>query len=395
MNIQLSLQNAFQALIYNGKRSILTMIGIIIGVSSVITILSLSRGFERYAIENLTQANTKNVTVDVNFFPNDNTSEVDYFSNQDLYLVESLKGVEKVDYVKSSTDILYKDLTLYGTKYNKSISLLKAQGRPVDYGRPIDESDIALNHKVAVVDSDVAKLLVEDSMESVLGEGVEIDNIIYQIVGIVHTSSEDVFSDLANIEIPKKAYEFYNMDRNQVSSIRIHISDGNKPSTIGNHALEILTESGSMTAQGTYEIFDMSKLTDGIGKILSIFTIFISGIAGISLLIAGVGVMNMMYTSVSERTKEIGVRRAVGARKKDIRNQFLIEGLLLTISSGVIGYVIGFLFALLISLVLPFRVRPDLFTVCLAIGITSILGVFFSFAPANSAAKKDVVTILR
>jgi putative ABC transport system permease protein len=395
MNIQLSLQNAFQALLYNGKRSILTMIGIIIGVSSVITILSLSRGFERYAIENLTQANTKNVTVDVNFFPNDNIAEVDCFSDQDLYLVESLKGVDKVDYVTSPTDILYKNLTLHGTKYNKSISLVKTQGRPVDYGRTIDEIDIALNHKVAVVDSDLAKLLVEDSMESVLGKGVEIDNIVYQIVGIVHTDSEDVFSNSANIEIPKKAYEFYNQDRNKISSIRIHVSDGNKPSTIGNRALEVLAESGSMTAQGTYEIFDMSKLTDGIGKILSILTIFISGIAGISLLIAGVGVMNMMYTSVSERTKEIGIRRAVGARKRDIRNQFLIEGLLLTISSGVIGYLIGFFIALLISLALPFRVHPDLFTVCLAIGITSALGVVFSFAPANSAAKKEVIMILR
>lgn len=395
MNIQLSLKNAFQALLYNGKRSILTMIGIVIGVSSVITILSLSRGFERYAIENLTQENTKNVTVDVNFFTSDNTAERDYFTDQDLYLVKSLNGVDKVDYVTSSTDTLYKDLTLHGTKYNKSISLIKTQGRPVDYGRPIDENDIEFNHKVTVIDSDVAKLLVEGSVETALGKGMEIDSIIYQIVGIVHIDSEDVFSDLANIEIPKKTYEFYNLNRNQVSSIRIHISEGNKPSTIGNHALKLLTESGSMTDQGTYEIFDMGQLTDSIGKLLSIFTIFISSIASISLLIAGVGVMNMMYTSVSERTKEIGVRRAVGARKRDIRNQFLIEGLLLTISSGVIGYVVGFFIALLISLALPFRVRPDLFIVCLAIGITSTLGIVFSFAPANSAAKKDVVTILR
>ncbi|WP_430602769.1 hypothetical protein IGJ02_000069 [Enterococcus sp. DIV0724b] len=397
MNIQLSLQNAFRALRYNGKRSMLTMIGIVIGVSSVITILSLGRGFERYAIQNLTQENTKNITSDVNFFPNstNDTSDINYFSDQDLYLVKSVNGVDKVEYVENESDMIYKDLILQGTKYNKSISLIKSQGRSVEYGRRIDEADIEFKNKVAVVDTDLAKRVTKNSVESALGKGIEIDSTIYQIVGIFDSDSGDVFSELANIEIPKRTYGFYKPTGNQITSIRIYISEGNKPSTISNQVLEVLTESGHMTSQGSYEIFDMNKLTDGIGKILSMLTIFISGIAGISLLIAGVGVMNMMYTSVSERMQEIGVRRAVGARQKDIRNQFLIEGLLLTISSGFIGYIIGFLIALLISVALPFKVSLDLFTVCLTLGVTSTLGIVFSFAPANSAAKKDVVNILR
>lgn len=301
----------------------------------------------------------------------------------------------KVDYVKSETDTLYKEIILQGTKYNKSIDLVQTQGRTVAYGRSIKEIDVKDKNKVAIVDTDVAKRITEYPIESVLGEGLEIAGTVYQIVGIFNSGSEDVFSEAASIEIPKKTYDFYNPYENQITSIRVHIDEGSKPSSIGNHVLETLADSGSMTSQGSYEIFDMSNLTDGIGKILSMFTIFISGIAGISLLIAGVGVMNMMYTSVSERIKEIGVRRAVGARQRDIRNQFLLEGLMLTISSGIVGYIIGFLLALIISLALPFKVRPDLFTVFLALGITSILGIVFSLAPANSAAKKDVVSILR
>jgi putative ABC transport system permease protein len=150
-----------------------------------------------------------------------------------------------------------------------------------------------------------------------------------------------------------------------------------------------------MASQGTYSTMDMSSLLDGVSKILSTLTLFISGIAGISLFIAGVGVMNMMYTSVSERTQEIGVRRAVGAKRGDIRKQFMAEGLLLTISSGIIGYIIGFLIALIISQFLPFKVSPTLSTVAVAVGTTVILGLVFSIAPANSAARKDLVEILR
>ena len=105
--------------------------------------------------------------------------------------------------------------------------------------------------------------------------------------------------------------------------------------------------------------------------------------------------MNMMYTSVSERTKEIGVRRSVGARRVDIRTQFLAEGLMLTVSGGLIGYILGYLVALTISLVLPFKVFPDFLTIILMITITVVIGLLFSITPANMAAKKDLVEILR
>lgn len=395
MSIQSALENAFRSLLYNKKRSILTMIGIIIGISSVITILSLGRGFEIYAVENLTQTNSKNITFDISFFPTDDTLNGNFFSEQDLNLVESVEGVDKVEYVKGSSNTLYKDLLINNTKYSTSISLIKKQSRSVDYGRMIDSIDIMSNHKVAVVDSNVAQLFSANSIEFAVGKGIEIDNTIYQIIGIVNAESENLFSDSASIEIPKNTYEFYNQDITSSSNIRVFISEDNKPSTVNNYVLKILTDYGTLTSQGTYESFDMNQVTDGIGKILSVLTIFITSIASISLLIAGVSVTNMMYTSVSERIQEIGVRRAVGARQKDIRNQFLIEGLLLTISSGIIGYIIGLLLAILISLTLPFKVRPDLFTISLSIGITSILGILFSLAPANSAAKKDLVTILR
>lgn len=119
----------------------------------------------------------------------------------------------------------------------------------------------------------------------------------------------------------------------------MHLKSGEEPSKISNRVLKKLTEFGSMKEKGKYSTLDTSSLLDGISNIISVLTYFISGVAGISLLIAGVGVMNMMFTSVSERSYEIGIRRALGAKKRDIRNQFLIEGLILTVVSGIIEYI--------------------------------------------------------
>ena len=237
---------------------------------------------------------------------------------------------------------------------------------------------------------------ISPNIRSVIGYGIPIDGELYTVIGIAQgRDSDELFSDSADIEIPQNTYESYHNKNNVISSISISIQQGYKPSTVANSVVKKLSQDGSMSSQGTYSTLDMSSLLDGISKILSTLTLFISGVAGISLFIAGVGVMNMMYTSVSERTKEIGIRRALGAKRSEIRYQFLTEGLLLTISSGLIGYLLGFLVALVISQFLPFEVRPTFFTVGIAIGSTSLLGLFFSITPANAAARKDLVEILR
>ena len=150
-----------------------------------------------------------------------------------------------------------------------------------------------------------------------------------------------------------------------------------------------------MRSEGAYQVFDMALMMDGIGNILTMVTYFISAIAGISLLIAGVGVMNMMYISVSERTKEIGIRRALGATKSSVRNQFLLEGLAITMIGGLTGLLLGVVVSSVASNFLPFPAVVDLFSVLLTVIISSAIGLFFSVMPANSAAQKDLIDILR
>ncbi len=394
MNWWLILLNAYHALQQNLRRSLLTMLGIVIGISSVITILSLGNGFQKYTVKNLTQTSSKSVNVEIDFSPNDYNLTQNYFNELDLHLAENVSGVSTANYNKSEETSTMQEFQFQTGKYSKTLSFKNSSQATIIYGRNFTSSDNDSLSKVAIVSKDTADEISKNPKD-VLGYGLPVNGELYEVIGIADNTTTGLFSEGDDIEIPKKTYQYYNAQNNTISSIKLTVQNGYKPSTVANNVVKKLTQSGSMASQGTYSTMDMSSLLDGVSKILSTLTLFISGIAGISLFIAGVGVMNMMYTSVSERTQEIGVRRAVGAKRGDIRKQFMAEGLLLTISSGIIGYIIGFLIALIISQFLPFKVSPTLYTVAVAVGTTVILGLVFSIAPANSAARKDLVEILR
>jgi putative ABC transport system permease protein len=317
-----------------------------------------------------------------------------YFSDEDLTFAGQVEGVEKVTYVKEDESYMTTDLQVEGKKRSKNLNFVNFDKAHVKYGRTISPEENDNYQKVALISLDTAKEITSD-FKKVLGTGLEVKGELYQIVGIYEGGSTGLFDTTPDIQIPKKTYHYYANSESNPMQIKVTVAQDYKPSDIAKKVIKQLEKIGSSRNFGAYSTFDMSSLTDGIGKVLKMLTYFISGIAGISLFIAGVGVMNMMYTSVSERTQEIGVRRSVGAKRSDIRNQFLAEGLMLTVSAGVIGYVVGYLVALMISLFLPFKVSPDLFTIALTLVITIAIGLVFSITPANMAAKKDLVEILR
>lgn len=187
---------------------------------------------------------------------------------------------------------------------------------------------------------------------------------------------------------------YYQGSKN-TASVTAVLDKGTKPDEVANKILDKLKKQGSLRNQGTYQSFDSSFLTKGIGKVLSTITYFISAVAGISLFIAGVGVMNMMYISVSERTKEIGIRRALGATQRSIMIQFLLEGVMLTFTGGIIGYLLGMVVAYSIGAIMKIGIQIDFFTISIAVGVSTLIGLVFSVMPAREAAKKDLIDILR
>ena len=399
MNVYVNFRSAWQAIKNNRKRSILTMIGIIIGISSVITILAIGRGFEKDTIKNLTKSDSKNVEIQLNFTPNDTSlydTNTDFFQDADLSIIGNVEGVKKVDYSKIDEEQIYKDLIIKGKKTNKQIKLIGSEGEKVSIGRNLTSQDSELSNKVAAIDSVTAKELF-DTSEQALGKGIEIEQELFRIVGVFPGEEQDNLFSLSNIniEIPKATYHYYFKSEKDTSSLTLTLEEGVEPDKVTSKVINQLKEKGSLKHLGEYEVLDTAMLTKGIGQILSTITYFITAVAGISLFIAGVGVMNMMYISVSERTKEIGIRRALGATRKSIMLQFLLEGLILTLSGGLIGYLLGMALAYSVGSLIKVNVSLDLFNILLAVGVSSVIGLVFSVMPASEAAKKDLIDILR
>ncbi|MBP1041828.1 ABC transporter permease [Vagococcus sp. BWB3-3] len=399
MNFYVTWRTSLKAILKNRKRSILTMIGIVIGIASVITIMSLGRGFEKETIKSLTANEGEEVTVQVDFVPDDNNlyqSNVSLFQEADMQRLKTVGGVKDVRYPKGDDSSAYKELLIRGKKENKQLRLVKSSNKKPTVGRDLELGDNQTHNKVVLVDSNTAEQLY-NTEENALGRGLELDGQLFTIVGVFPAVElVSMFSmPESNIYVPKASYQDYFTKDEVTSSIEVILEEGATPNKVTTTVINTLEESGTMRDSGEYQVFDMAFLTDGIGTVLSTLTYFISAIAGISLFIAGVGVMNMMYISVSERTQEIGIRRAMGATEKSIQLQFLLEGVTLTMIGGIFGYILGFILATIIGSLMDIPIAVDFFTIALALGVSTAIGLIFSVMPASAAAKKDLIDILR
>ncbi|GCF94418.1 permease [Enterococcus florum] len=397
-------KTALKAIGKNKRRSFLTMIGLIIGVSAVITVFSIGRAFEQYSSELLGLDSFDN-SIGYSFTPKNEDFEengLDAFTQEDMSRLETLDGVESVDYYdQSENGIKYAEQSIKeagNTNRANSFKLLKTEGTPVLYGRPIMESDHINENRSVVIDEVTAKAINEKEPESLIGKSITIGGHLFEVVGIMPERqpgpivvSQDTY---VTAEIPESSYErFFKSEQHDMISVNM------KPTAnveqVSKNAENMLKEQGVWRDYGNYATEDMTSQVETLRTLLTSITLLISVIGGISLFISGIGVMNMIYISVSERTKEIGVRRAMGATKGNIMKQFLLEGVTLTMLGGTIGYLFGMLFGLLISMITPLSVKPDLFTVLLAAGLSIVVGIIFSWLPAKNAAKKDIVTLLR
>lgn len=395
--------SAFQDIKRNKKRTILTMLGIIIGIAAVITIVALGRGFEKYTMTQLTPKDQEGIEAQIYFNYSGGvmvSGNVDFFSPQDINHLNTIPGVIEVKAEAMSIftgNAETKIMTRNGVETTTSEPVDETKGKIIN-GRGITQEDNALKKRVAVVDSSV----VEDYFNGAdpIEKSVKINNLNYTIIGVkeVFDSSnrENMFSigGQSPIEVPSDTLNSYQKEKKAIQDITLLIRNGEDVGKIAEQATDYLNENGKFHGAGKYETFNLQDQIKQISQVLGTITIFIALVAGISLLIAGIGMMNMMYISVSERTREIGIRRALGATKREIQLQFMLEGLLITVIGGLIGYVFGILIANIISSALNFPVLFELQPILISIGVSISIGIFFSWSPAQAASRKNVIEIL-
>ncbi|AMB98988.1 hypothetical protein AWM75_02785 [Aerococcus urinaehominis] len=407
MRISEILKSSLATMRMNGRRTFLTMVGIIIGIAAVITIMSLGNGFQKATLDSLTDDKDGQVSQQVIFQPTQmdsyDPSKTPAFSANDIQLASRYPGVAKVEIDQGNPDqAQYLDVVHAGEKNSWPVKPVDQAQGDLLAGRALNEADSQGLKAYAMISDQLAQQYFA-SPQAAIHQSLNIAGKDYTIVGVYPLGGMEMssggggfnISDPSQILLPRASMQIFGPARQGAGNLKVYFEKADETKKVMEDLVKELNEVGSLHNQGSYIFMDMSEILAGVGQSLNMITYFVSAVAAISLLIAGVGVMNMMYISVSERTQEIGIRRAIGASQANIQQQFLFEGVAITSLGGLIGYVMGILIAKLVALALPFPAVVDWGTALMAVLISVLIGIIFSVFPARAAARKNVVEILR
>ncbi|AVQ33844.1 ABC transporter permease [Staphylococcus muscae] len=374
----------------NKRRNIFTMIGIIIGIAAVITIMSLGNGFKKTANEEFSNAGASKGAALINYFAKDpNAPNRDPFTESDMELARQVKGVKDARVKEDDTFGLSSKAST--EKKETDIAVVKKTSvTSPEEGEGFTEDDNLMENRVATISSNVADELFKGNA---VGKTIYIDGMGFEVVGIQNNGQ------IQNaVSIPTRTVKHYLPNlKPDAPQLEILFDEKQNKKKIANQVAKKLNQSGSAAGLGEYQYTDLEEMMKSIGKIFDSITYFVAAVAGISLFIAGIGVMNVMYISVAERTEEIAIRRAFGAKSRHIEFQFLIESVILCLIGGIIGLLLGILLASLVDALTPEYIKSavSLGSILLAVGVSTLIGVVFGWIPARSASKKELIDIIK
>ncbi|MGD6772452.1 MULTISPECIES: ABC transporter permease [Staphylococcus] len=384
---------SLRSIMKNKRRNIFTMIGIIIGIAAVITIMALGNGFKKTANEQFSDSGASKDAALISFMQStDADIKTEPFAPSDIQLAEREKGVEKAQ-IKKDKDQAFTAKVTNSRKNGNANIYVKDQFSNVDEGHGFNQGDNAIENKVVTIDKKLAEDLF-DKPKKAVGQSLFINGQGFKIVGI---TTGDGFENNV-VHMPTQTLEHYLPNLTQdFAQLEVKIEDGHNKKEVGERVAKVLSKKGSGQAAGSYQYSDMEEMMKGISKIFDGITYFVAAVAGISLFIAGIGVMNVMYISVAERSEEIAIRRAFGAKARDIEIQFLVESVVLCLIGGIIGLLLGIGIASLVDVVTPDYIKSavSLGSVLLAVGVSTLIGIIFGWIPARAAAKKELIDIIK
>ncbi|NTV31132.1 FtsX-like permease family protein [candidate division WWE3 bacterium] len=393
---------AIQALRGNLLRTLLTMLGIVIGITSVILIVSLGQGATASITSQISSLGVNQIYVAPGS-PNDDafesTGNMDSLSLDDTNrLSEELSGIDAVS-ASVSTRLL---ITANGQKVNASVfgiqpDYLTVQTLSMNQGIFIDDKDINSQGRVVVLGPTIRDKLFGEGAD-VVGTLVRIDNKPFRIIGVTEPKGGSAFSnpdEYVYIPITTAMKQVIGID--YVQSIVIIATDPNNVESIQADIKQILRSAHGI-AEGQpadFQMFSSKQALSTVNNVTGLLSTFLSAIAGISLVVGGIGIMNIMLVTVTERTREIGLLKAIGAKRRDILTQFIAEALVLTFLGGVIGIVCGYGLTFIVASLINIPLVMKLSTIGLALGVAAGVGLLFGYYPAQKAAKLNPIDALR
>nr|WP_276560230.1 MacB family efflux pump subunit [Aeromonas salmonicida] len=384
---------ALHAMLAHRMRTFLTMLGIIIGIAAVVSVVALGQGARAKVVDQINAMGTN--TIDI--FPgkdwgDEKAASIQTLNKRDLDALLGQPYLEGASpQIASSGQLRYRNKTSSGSIVGVGSDFFRVKGMKLTSGRLFDERDIQNRAAVAVVDGKTIESLL--GKEDPVGQVVLVGTLPVRIIGVVE--EETGFgrsSQSVNVWLPYSAVMSRLISQNHFSQLTVRVKDGVQPALAEQAAIELLTQ-----RHGVKDFFTFSSdsIIKSVEKTTATMTLLVSAIAVISLIVGGVGVMNIMLVSVVERTREIGIRIAVGARQSDILQQFLIEAVMVSLLGGMLGVGVSLFIGLLFSLfVESIQMQFSLFSILMAFGCSSLIGILFGYLPARNAARLDPVEAL-
>ena len=387
---------AVRSLFRNKSRSILTMLGIIIGVSAVILLVSIGQGLQSYITQQFELLGSNLVVVLPGKVGSGGALTGPNIAGSKLPLTDVDKlsrlggAIQSVGAgIEMPSTISYLGKSKYTTTLGLTAEYQKMRNLTTSEGRMISDSDNRAGKNVV----NIGPGLVDSLFGGInpIGKQVTVGGQKFQVVGVLSKIGSGGFGVDVNsfVVLPiTTAQKLFGMK--SVQSIGVKVTDKD---TIPSAITQVKKELGKRLKEDDFSVVDSSSLVATINQILGVVTIALGGIAAISLIVGGVGIMNIMLVSVTERTREIGLRKAVGAKPRDILVQFLIESVTLSVAGGGLGVLIGFLGSLVINQFITTTVT--FWSVALAFGVSAVIGIIFGVAPAARASKLNPIDALK
>ncbi len=386
-----SFKLAMKSIWSNKMRSFLTMLGIIIGVASVIILVSLVNAYMSYMTDSFSSMGTNQITVNMINLSSRSVSDeemYEFYSEQGEVFDEISPMVSISGAIKHGNDSMT-STSITGV----SESYLSIKGWELQYGRNLQYGDMTGRHKVCVIGTYVADELY-GSAENAYGETLKINGYAFTIVGVA-AQQEDEMEEGGTDDFVWMPYtRAVKMARNSnINNYVFTVSDLSQATAAKSQIESFLYE--RFKDEDLYTVTAMSEMLDELNSMIAMVSAGLGGIAGISLLVAGVGVMNIMLVSVTERTREIGIRKALGARKSVIMQQFVIEAAVTSSLGGIIGIILGSVVTSAVGKLAELSATPTPAAVLVSFGVSVGIGLLFGYMPANRAAGLNPIDALR